>query len=62
MPQVSLSQEQILLEASGTKPGFLCEVIRSIVAQNAKDESEIVEGPFVLIDVSMELVACASIW
>lgn len=62
VPQVSLNQEQILFEASGAKPGFICEVIRSNVAQNASDESEMVEGPFVLIDVSIELVACATIW
>lgn len=52
--QTSLNHPQICPEAFIIEPGFICELILVIVAQNPRDESEIVDGPFRLTDESIE--------
>lgn len=52
----SRSQDDILLEASVTNPGLICAVLRMIVAQSARDESDREDGPFRLLGESIELI------
>lgn len=49
----------INLDAWGTDPGFICAIALVTVAQRAKEESDITEGPFRFTDESMELIASA---
>ena len=52
--QASFNHPQICLEAFIIEPGFICALILVIVAQNARDASDIVDGPFILTEESIE--------
>jgi hypothetical protein len=58
--QASRSHEQICFEAFETEPGFVCAPNLVMRAHNSKDESEMLDGAFKFIVVSIELVVPAT--
>lgn len=60
MIQASRNHEQICFEAFETEPGFVCAPSLVMIAHSSKDESEMLDGVFKFIVVSIELVVSAT--